>query len=46
VANTTDKVHEIEIAGELLLASSHDVTLERGILSIPGNSTCWINASH
>lgn len=46
VANTTDKVHEIEIAGELLLASSHDVTLERGILSIPGNATCWINASH
>jgi alpha-glucosidase len=45
VANTTDKTHEIEISGDLLLASSNDVNLERGILRIPGNSTCWINAS-
>ena len=46
VANTTDQALVIEIAGELLLASSKDVTLEPGILNISGNSTCWINASH
>jgi alpha-glucosidase len=45
VANTTDESHVITIAGELLLASSNDVTLERGTLKIASNSTCWINAT-
>ena len=43
ISNTTDQSCTYDIAGELLLASSPDVTYSHGTFTIPAHTTCWIN---
>lgn len=46
ISNTTDQSCTYEIEGELLLASSPEVTYLRGTFTIPAHTTCWINTVH
>ena len=46
ISNTTDQSCTYDIEGELLLASSPEVTYLRGTFTIPAHTTCWINTVH
>lgn len=44
ISNTTDQSCTYDIEGELLLASSPEVTYSHGTFTIPAHTTCWINS--
>lgn len=44
VANTTDEMQTLNIAGELLIESSAGVICQGESFSIPSHTTCWISA--
>jgi len=43
IANCNDFSCDVEISGEILLASQPGVTQKDGVTTLPAHTTCWIN---